>query len=259
MIELHGIETVLSGRRIAQGINLTIPTGKITCIIGQSGEGKSVLLKQIMGLMKPTAGSILIDGIDITDEAHPKRPEVLRSCGYVFQFAALLDSLTIFENIGLALIEQGKNIDEVEHAVHDALNRVNLPNTILHAYPAELSGGMRKRVGLARTIVTRPTYILYDEPTTGLDPITSRLIHELMRRIQAELGVTSIVVSHDVEVFNFVDTVALLHEGTIRYFGTADTIWKTNNPYVQQFIRGYTHGPMNTLDSRLPKGTTAVP
>lgn len=245
MIELTGIQTILGGRHIAREINLTIPKGKITCIIGLSGEGKSVLLKQIRGLISPDFGHIYIDGIDITDTKNPHREEALRSCGYVFQFAALLDSLTIFENIGLALIEQQRGIDDIKKAVHNALAMVNLTPEILNSYPAELSGGMRKRVGIARTIVTEPSYILYDEPTTGLDPITSRLIHELIKNIQQKAGITSIVVSHDIEVFNFVDIVALLHEGKIQYYGDAQTIWQTDNPYVQQFIRGYRDGPLN--------------
>ena len=258
MIAIERVKTVFGKRVIARDVSLEIPTGMITCIIGQSGEGKSVLLKQIMGLIKPTAGHIYIDGVDITNEQNPQRADALKKCGYVFQFAALLDSLTIFENIGLALIEQGKSPTEIGDAVREALALVNLPEAIVHAYPSELSGGMRKRVGFARTIVTKPQYILYDEPTTGLDPITSRLIHELMRRIQRELGVTSIVVSHDIEVFKFVDYVALLHEGVIQYTGPADTIWKTNNSYVQQFIRGFPIKEAPDYTACLPKGISAV-
>jgi phospholipid/cholesterol/gamma-HCH transport system ATP-binding protein len=259
MILIEQVQTVFGKRIIADTISLAIPTGKITCIIGQSGEGKSVLLKQIMGLIPPTAGHIYIDGIDITNQQDPRRAEALKKCGYVFQFAALLDSLTIFENIGLALIEQGKNRDEIAYSIDKALALVNLPKAILHAYPSELSGGMRKRVGFARMLVTKPQYILYDEPTTGLDPITSRVIHELMRRIQEELNATSIVVSHDIEIFKFVDYVALLHNGTIQYTGRADTIWKTDNHSVQQFIRGFPITENSDHPARLPKGTSAVP
>ncbi|HEX4069335.1 MAG TPA: ATP-binding cassette domain-containing protein [Candidatus Babeliales bacterium] len=231
---------------VSRGINLEIPEGLMTVIIGRSGEGKSVLLKQIIGLIKPTKGHIFVDGIDITAATGKELDECYKKFGYVFQFAALLDSLDVFENIGITLIEQGVSRAEVLPIVQEKLSLVQLPADTLHKYPSELSGGMRKRVGLARTLVTHPEIILYDEPTTGLDPITSRVIHELMFDMQKRLKITSVIISHDVETFKYADKVALLHDGEIRYFGDAKTIWDCDNPYVHQFIRGLTKGPITT-------------
>lgn len=236
-------------RWVTDGINLEIPSGQITCIIGQSGEGKSVLLKQIIGLVRPTSGTITIDGEDITRMKEKELPRLFRKCGYVFQFAALLDSLNVFENVGLSLLESGMAPSEVLPIVKEKLTLVNLRHDILYKYPSEISGGMKKRVGLARTLLTNPSVILYDEPTTGLDPITSRVVHELIFDMQQRLGITSVVISHDVDIFKYVDNVALLHRGKIRYFGPAKTIWESTNPYIYQFIRGLTEGPIQTESS----------
>lgn len=238
-------------RFVSNGITLTIPTGKMTCIIGRSGEGKSVLLKQMIGLIKPTSGQVIIDGIDIAKLNETQMESVFKKCGYVFQFAALLDSLNIFQNVGLTLLEHGMPEEAVMPIVKEKLSLVNLGEEILYKYPSELSGGMRKRVGLARTLITNPSVILYDEPTTGLDPITSRIVHELMYDMQRRLNVTSVVISHDVEIFKYVDNVALLYQGRIQYFGDAKTIWESDNPYIYQFIRGLPEGPIQTeLDVR---------
>jgi phospholipid/cholesterol/gamma-HCH transport system ATP-binding protein len=244
MIELINLRKNFGSRWVTNGITLTIPAGKITCIIGRSGEGKSVLLKQMAGLVKPTSGQVLIDGTDITQLTEQQLEPIFKKCGYVFQFAALLDSLTVFENIGLTLLEHYIPVEQVLPIVKEKLALVNLPQDILYKYPAELSGGMRKRVGLARTLITNPSIILYDEPTTGLDPITSRVVHELMFDMQKRLQVTSVVISHDVEIFNYTDYVALLHQGQIRYFGPAKTLWQSDNPYIYQFIRGLSDGPI---------------
>lgn len=239
-----------TGRWILDGINLTIPTGKMTCIIGRSGEGKSILLKQIIGLIKPTSGHIFIDDADITKLSEKEISFFYKKCGYVFQFAALLDSLNVFENVGLTLLEHGELPANVLPIVKQKLALVNLSEEVLYKYPSELSGGMRKRVGLARTLITNPKIILYDEPTTGLDPITSKIVYELMLNMQKKFQVTSVVISHDVEIFNYVDNVALLHEGQIRYFGDAKTIWKSENPYIYQFIRGLSEGPIKTESTK---------
>lgn len=244
MIQLIDLKKRFNKTWVNNGINLTIPPGKMTCIIGRSGEGKSVLLKQIMGLIKPTSGQILIDGVDITKLTEKEMEDIFKKCGYVFQFAALLDSLNIFENVGLTLLEHGLSAKEVLPIVKEKLALVNLGPEILDKYPSELSGGMRKRVGLARTLITDPSIILYDEPTTGLDPITTRVVHELMYNTQRNLNITSIVISHDLEIFKYVDYVALLHAGQIKYFGEAKTIWQDENPYIYQFIRGLEEGPI---------------
>lgn len=231
---------------ITKGVNLEIPAGKMTAIIGRSGEGKSVLLKQIIGLIEPTAGHIIIDGVDVTQRSQKDLMEQYKKMGYVFQFAALLDSLNVFENIGITLLEAGFSEKEIYPIVCEKLALVNLGKETLYKYPSELSGGMRKRVGLARTLVTLPRIILYDEPTTGLDPITSRVIHNLMSTMQQKLGLTSVVITHDVEIFKFADYVALLYEGKIHYFGDAKSIWECDNPYIFQFIRGLEKGPIQT-------------
>jgi ABC-type transport system involved in resistance to organic solvents, ATPase component len=246
MIQLIHLKKTFGERYITNDISLTIPEGQMTCIIGRSGEGKSVLLKQIIGLIPPTSGSVIIDGVDITQLSESEMEKTFQKCGYVFQFAALLDSLNVFENVGITLLEHGMSPEKVLPMVKEKLGLVNLTEEVLYKYPSELSGGMRKRVGLARTLVTNPSIILYDEPTTGLDPITSRIVHELMYEMQKKLSLTSIVISHDVEIFKYVDNVALLHEGTIKFFGSAKTIWESDNPYIYQFIRGLSEGPIQT-------------
>jgi phospholipid/cholesterol/gamma-HCH transport system ATP-binding protein len=233
-------------RWVTNGVTLTIPEGQMTCIIGQSGEGKSVLLKQIIGLIKPTSGSITIDGEEVTTMNTRQHREMLKKVGYVFQFAALLDSLNVFENIGISLLENGVPESDVLPIVQEKLSLVNLKPEIMYRYPSELSGGMKKRVGLARTLVTNPSIILYDEPTTGLDPITTRLVFELMYDMQKKLNITSVIISHDVEIFKYVDNVALLQSGTIKFHGSAKTIWESDNPYIYQFIRGLSDGPITT-------------
>jgi phospholipid/cholesterol/gamma-HCH transport system ATP-binding protein len=243
-IRLVDLKKEFDDKWITKGVNLEIPSGKMTVIVGRSGEGKSVLLKQVIGLIKPTSGHIFFDDVDITTLTDEELSIYFEKVGYVFQFAALLDSLTVFENIGITLIEQGYPRAEVEKVVKEKLGMVELSLDTLNKYPSELSGGMRKRVGLARTLVTKPEIILYDEPTTGLDPITARVIHELMFSMQRQLNITSVIISHDVEIFKYADKVALLHDGTIKFFGDAKTIWDSDNPYIYQFIRGLSEGPI---------------
>lgn len=232
------------GRWIADGLNLDIASGETVCIIGQSGEGKSVLLKQIIGLIQPNSGQILVDGVDIASADKKTREENFKKFGYVFQFAALLDSLTVFENVGIVDLERGDDPEEVRKKVQEKLDLVNLRPDVIDKYPSELSGGMKKRVGLARTLMGSPEIVLYDEPTTGLDPITSRVIHELIADMQKRLKLTSVLISHDVEVFKYVDKVALLYAGKIISVVDADTIWESDDPYIHQFIRGLTEGPI---------------
>ena len=243
-IKIIDLKKKFGTKWVTKGVNLEIPEGQMTVIIGRSGEGKSVLLKQVIGLIKPTSGAIIIDGVDITGLNDKQLTELYKKFGYVFQFAALLDSLNVFENIGITLLEKGKSPSDILPIIKEKLALVHLDEDTLYKYPSELSGGMRKRVGLARTLITQPEIILYDEPTTGLDPITSRAIHELMSRTQKAFNLTSVVISHDVEIFKFADNVALLHEGEIHYFGPAKTIWESDNPYIHQFIHGLQEGPI---------------
>ncbi len=246
LIKIKDLKKEFDGNWVTRGVNLDIPANKMTVIIGRSGEGKSVLLKQIVGLIEPTSGEILVGKTDITKLNHRALREYYRKVGYVFQFAALLDSLNVFENVGITLLESGEKVKKVLPIVKKKLAQVLLMEDTLYKYPSELSGGMRKRVGLARTLVANPEIILYDEPTTGLDPITARVIHELMFSMQKELKITSVVISHDVEIFKYADYVALLYEGKIQYFGDAKTIWESDNKYIYQFIRGLSEGPIQT-------------
>jgi len=243
-IKLVDLKKKFGAKFVSNGVNLEIPAGKMTVILGRSGEGKSVLLKQIVGILKPTSGNIFIDGIDFSTLSESEYNEQLKKCGYVFQFAALLDSLNVLENIGITLFEKNVNRETILSLVKEKLSLVNLSEDTLYKYPSELSGGMRKRVGLARTLITNPQIILYDEPTTGLDPITARIIHELMYQMQQELQITSVVISHDIEIFKYADYVALLNEGVIKFFGEASTIWESKNEYIYQFIRGLPDGPI---------------
>lgn len=246
LIKIVDLKKEFDGNWITRGVNLEIPANKMTVIIGRSGEGKSVLLKQIVGLIKPTSGEIIVEGTDITKLNDRKLRDYYKRVGYVFQFAALLDSLNVYENIGITLLEQGESEQNIMPIVKEKLSQVMLLENTLFKYPSELSGGMRKRVGLARTLVANPEIILYDEPTTGLDPITARVIHELMLSTQKKFNMTSVVISHDVEIFKYADYVALLYEGQIKYFGDAKTIWDSDNPYIYQFIRGLEEGPIQT-------------
>lgn len=245
-IKIVDLKKQFGSKWVTRGVNLDIPQGKMTVIIGRSGEGKSVLLKQMIGLIRPTSGKIIIDGKDVSILSADELNELYKKVGYVFQFAALLDSLNVFENIGITLLERGMSRRKALPIVKEKLGLVNLEEETLNKFPSELSGGMRKRVGLARTLVSKPNIILYDEPTTGLDPITTRVIHELMADMQKQFNLTSVVISHDVDIFNYADYVALLHEGKIVYFGDAKTIWDSDNPYVYQFIRGLSEGPIQT-------------
>jgi phospholipid/cholesterol/gamma-HCH transport system ATP-binding protein len=250
MIRIENLHKSFGSHWVMRGVNLKIPAGQMTVLIGPSGEGKSVFLKHIIGLIKPDLGHIYIDGVDITTLKRRDLAAHRAHMGYVFQFAALLDSLTIFENIAIKLLENGVSTEHALPLVREKLKLVNLDEKILTAYPSDLSGGMKKRVGLARTLITNPQIILYDEPTTGLDPITSRIIHELMYDMQVRLKLTSVVVSHDLNIFEFADNVALLAGGSIRYIGPAKTIWQCEDPWVFQFIRGLSEGPFADLGNR---------
>ncbi len=251
MIEIIKLKKWFTGSRVIhEDITLNLPTGKMTVIIGQSGEGKSLLLKQIIGLIKPSSGQILINKINITQAKQSERDAILKKCGYVFQFAALLDSLDIFQNIGITLLEAGKTPVEALPLVKQVIKSVNLPEHVLDKYPSELSGGMLKRAGLARTLLTNPEIIFYDEPTSGLDPITTRIIHELMASLQQQYNLTSVVISHDLDIFNYADYVALIANGRVQFFGKAKTIWQSDNPYIYQFIRGLTTGPLKNDSSQ---------
>ncbi len=244
MIEIKNLHKAFGKKEITRGLDLTIKANEFLAIIGRSGEGKSVLLKQIIGLIKPDKGSVFIDGEDVTKLKKTDQQKIFEKCGYVFQFAALLDSLTVFENVGITMLENNIAPKDVMPKVKDRIESVGLNQDVLNKYPSELSGGMKKRVGLARTLMLNPKILIYDEPTTGLDPIMVRIIHELMKKTHDDHKITTIVISHDIEIFNFADSVAMLHEGKIIYKGDTKNIWECKNEYIHQFIRGLPEGPI---------------
>ncbi|HWP02141.1 MAG TPA: ABC transporter ATP-binding protein [Gemmatimonadaceae bacterium] len=239
MIQLIDIHKSFGQKRVLTGFSLEVREGETMVIIGASGSGKSVAIKHIVGLLQPDRGTVFVDGLEVPALSRRELYQLRRRIGYVFQFAALFDSLTIGENVAMGLRKQEHLSEaEVQRRVEEALELVDLPN-VQDRYPAELSGGMRKRVGLARAIALKPKYILYDEPTTGLDPVTSAVIDDLMIRMRDKLGVTSVVITHDMRSAYRVGTrIAMLHEGRVRQVGTVDEIRNTQDPVVRQFIEG---------------------
>ena len=239
MIEVLKLSKSFAGRTVLHEVDLTVEEGTTLVVIGRSGCGKSVVLKHLIGLLKPDSGQVLVDGDDIVGFPERKLTAVRRKIGMLFQSAALFDSMSVEANLAFPLREQGmKDEQEIDARVAEALDMVELAGEQLKM-PADLSGGMRKRVGLARTIVGRPRCVLYDEPTTGLDPITSDSINHLIRRLQRRLGVTSIVVTHDMKTaFHCADRVALLHEGRVHFDGSVEGLKASTDPVITDFIVG---------------------
>jgi len=239
MIQLIDVHKSFGPKRVLDGFTLDVVEGETMVIIGYSGTGKSVAIKHIVGLLEPDKGTVIVDGMEVPALKRRELYDLRARIGYVFQFAALFDSLTIGENVAMGLRKQG-SLDErkIDERVNETLELVDLPN-VAARYPAELSGGMRKRVGIARAIALRPKYLLYDEPTTGLDPVTSAVIDELMIRMRDRLGVTSIVITHDMRSAYRVGTrIAMLYDGRVRSVGTVEEIQQTKDPVVRQFIEG---------------------
>lgn len=238
-IELVNVHKAFGERRVLQGLSLTIPEGMTTTIVGGSGSGKSVALKHIVGLLKPDEGDVWVDGEPVSRLDQESLYRLRRKVGYVFQFSALFDSMTIAENVGMGLRRTpGVSASEIDDRVAECLRLVDLPN-VGGSTPPELSGGQRKRVGIARAIATRPKYLLYDEPTTGLDPVTSAVIDELIIRMSEELGATGVVITHDMRsAFRISDRMAMLYEGRIRFEGTTEEFRGADDPVVQGFIEG---------------------
>ncbi|HXY70700.1 MAG TPA: ABC transporter ATP-binding protein [Gemmatimonadales bacterium] len=243
MIEFRDLHKAFGANRVLEGFSLTVHDGETMVVIGYSGTGKSVAVKHVVGLLEPDAGEVVVDGQVVANLRRRELTELRATIGFVFQFAALFDSLTIFENVALGL-RRRRTMSEAEIAarVAESLRLVDLVGTEGHM-PAELSGGMRKRVGLARAIALRPKYLLYDEPTTGLDPVTSAVIDRLIVRTREALGVTSIVITHDMRTaYTVGDRIAMLYQGRIRQVGTVDEIRATADPVVRQFIEGRPDG-----------------
>jgi phospholipid/cholesterol/gamma-HCH transport system ATP-binding protein len=239
MIQLKNVHKAFGPKRVLDGFTLDVAEGETTVIIGYSGTGKSVAIKHIVGLLEPDSGEVWVDGLNVPELSRRELYALRSRIGYVFQFAALFDSYTIGENVSMGLRKQGElSTAEIAQRVDEALDLVDLPG-VRDRFPAELSGGMRKRVGIARAIALRPRYILYDEPTTGLDPVTSAVIDQLMVRMREKLNVTGIVITHDMRSAYTVGTrIAMLYEGRVRWEGTVDDIKRTTDPVVRQFIEG---------------------
>lgn len=240
MIELQNITKSFGPQKVLDQLSLRIPEGQITVIIGRSGEGKSVLLKHMMGLLRPDAGHVIVEGVDLSKLNDYQLNETRKMFGMLFQQAALFDSMTVFENIAFPLVEHTKKpFLEVTKDVSALAAMVGLSRLALSKFPSELSGGMRKRVGLARAIALKPKILLYDEPTTGLDPIMTDVVNHLITDTQKQLHITSVVISHDIQSsFEIGDKIAMLQNGKIVLEGDAGEFQKTQNTVVKNFLSG---------------------
>ena len=245
MITISQLSYRISGKSILRRLDLEVNNGETVAVMGMSGAGKSTLLKCIGGLIRPTGGELLIDGVDIARMNEGELDTIRRKIGMVFQYAALFDSLSVQENVAFGLRHHTRKTEsEIAELVKEKLSMVGLPRTE-NLMPSELSGGMQKRVGLARAVAMEPKIVLYDEPSAGLDPITSATIAELIVKARDELGVTSVVVSHDIATIKRVaNKVAMLHRGRIIAMGTFEEMEKSEEPVVKQFMTGSTDGPI---------------
>ena len=239
MIEVHNVVKRFGKQTVLNGVEFEVREGETVALLGPSGTGKSVLLKTIIGLIKPDQGTIFIDGKDVCKLDRKELSELRSRIGYVFQNGALFDSMNVFENVRLGITDQDKYSD-LEYAgkrIADVIRLVNLPADTIVKFPAQLSGGMRKRVGIARAIAGSPKYLLYDEPTSGLDPVNADIIDGLVQRLDRELGVTSVMVTHDVRgAFRVADRLALLSEGRIVMQGTPQEFLESKNEKVREFL-----------------------
>jgi phospholipid/cholesterol/gamma-HCH transport system ATP-binding protein len=248
MITLRQVRKAFDNQVVLDNLDLEVPSGKITAIIGPSGGGKSVLLKHMIGLLMPDSGQVLVDGENIVSMGRGELNRVRERFGVLFQNAALFDSMTIFENVAFPLEEKTRfSREEIRNRVHRALEQVGL-RSVDDKYPDQLSGGMKKRVGLARALLLDPAIILFDEPTTGLDPIICKAMHRLILETHAQFGFTAVIVTHEVPaIFDICDYVAMLYQGKILFRGTPDEIRASDDPAVRQFILGELEGPLQIL------------
>ena len=238
-IELRDVRKAFHSKVVLDGVSLRVEDGETLAVIGASGSGKSVMLKTIVRLLRPDSGTVTVDGRDVASLEKEELYALRRHVGYVFQFAALFDSMTVFDNVAMGLRRMGTLSDaEIAQRVRESLRMVELAG-FEDRLPEQVSGGQRKRVGLARAIATRPKYLLYDEPTTGLDPVTTAVIDRLITKLADELGVTSVVVTHDMKsAYRVADRIAMLHRGRIRFAGTPAQIQQVDDPVVRSFIEG---------------------
>jgi phospholipid/cholesterol/gamma-HCH transport system ATP-binding protein len=249
VIKLVDVHKSFGDNYVLRGVNLEVMEGESVVVIGGSGSGKTVLIKHIIGLIKPDKGELYVDGLRIDKMREKSLDELRKKFGMLFQGAALFDSLTVFENVAFGL---RRHIDlteeEIRDRVRECLRMVGMPR-VEHLYPAELSGGMKKRVGLARAIAMNPKIILYDEPTTGLDPIMADVINSLIISLKQKLKVTSVAITHDmVSAYKIADRIAMLYDGRIIEEGNPEAIRNSSDPVVQQFINGRAEGPINSLE-----------
>jgi phospholipid/cholesterol/gamma-HCH transport system ATP-binding protein len=238
-IELRDIHKAFGPKKILRGLSLAVEEGETVSLVGFSGAGKSVTLKHINGLLKPDQGTVFVDGLEVPKLAREQLYKLRLDIGYVFQFAALFDSMTVSENIRMGLLKKGGlGEKEMQERTAESLKLVDLTG-FEHRFPAELSGGQRKRAGLARAVAYRPKYLLYDEPTSGLDPVTTTVIDRLIMRMKEELGVTSLVITHDMKsAYAVSDRIAMLYEGRVVQVGTPDEIRGSDNDIVRSFVEG---------------------
>ncbi len=250
MIEIKNLHKSFEGQKVLRGVNLKISERELVAIIGESGGGKSVLLRHLVGLLKPDKGKVIVEREDITELGRRELDRIREKFGVVFPGGALFDSFTIYENIAFPLREKTRlSEDRIHEKVEEALEDVGLLG-IEQKYPAELSGGMRKRVALARALITEPKIVLFDEPTTGLDPIKLHAIHQLIVDTHKKYGFTGVMISHDIpEIYDVVDRIAFLYEGKIEVTGTPEEIVHSDDRIVRQFITGSLSGPIKAVHS----------
>ncbi len=248
IIGIRGLRKSFGRQRVLDSLDLDIERGETLVVMGRSGCGKSVLLKHITGLVRPDAGEILFEGEDMTRFDRKKLFQMRMHFGMLFQSSALFDSMTVGENVALPLRKHSSmSEEEIARTVTEKLELVGLTG-VQRQYPAEMSGGMKKRIGLARAVAMNPQVVLYDEPTTGLDPIMADVINELIRTLQRQLRVTSVVVTHDIKsAYHVGDRIAMLHEGRIIFSGSPDEVRRTENPVIRQFVEGRSEGPIKPI------------
>jgi phospholipid/cholesterol/gamma-HCH transport system ATP-binding protein len=239
MIEIYALHKAFGKQVVLDRVDFEVREGETVALLGPSGTGKSVLLKHIIGLIRPDSGTVIVDGKEVANLRRKELSELRSQIGYVFQNGALFDSMNVFENVRLGITDETKygDLDYCRQRIAECIRLVNLPPDTIEKYPAQLSGGMRKRVGIARAIAGSPKYLLYDEPTSGLDPVNADIIDSLVQRLDDELGVTSVMVTHDVRgAFRVADRLALLSEGMIVMQGTPKEFLASTNPKVREFL-----------------------
>lgn len=246
MIEFRNIFKSFGPKHVLRGVTITVEPGEVFFVIGASGAGKSVLVKHLVGLLRPDKGQIFLDGVEITDLTEMEFYPIRKRCAMVFQNSTLFDSMTLLDNVALPIRKHRKvSTREAREMAMAKLKMVGM-HTVAHRYPADFGDGMRKKVAIARALTLDPEFVIFDEPTTGIDPISANMVDKLIRRLSDEFGVTSIVISHDLRsIFGIADRIAMLYQGHFLLDGTQDDFRNSDNPIVQQFIQGLPEGPMD--------------